>query len=370
MRKPDRNHARAAVLSLLLVASGCGGSSAPPMQPIAFGAEGNRLLAYETVEPFAVQTLIERRADDPQGWDINGQICFHPDGSRRFVAGEDTGQPNPRAGWGLFQLSGDAVGTLSAERIGKLTPTYQGGLSQAEPFGCSFLPDGRLVTSDVGNQSSGDPNGQLILWFPPFEGSDAKFCKLATDIGTAGGIWVDEEGRVLVASARATAGVHRFSPPFPNAPDAAGGCGRQDATGAPLADLVQRELFIPAGANSPTPNAVAPSGRGTLYVSSVVNGAISEYGPDGTFVRKILEAPPGEGLGPEPISTGSPMGIGVDREGRVFYADLAVVVDGARVGPGRNLGTYRMIEFDGDTPLAPRTLADGLAFPDGVGILD
>ena len=370
MREAVSMRASAAALFILMLVSACGGSSAPPAAPIAFGAEGNRLLAYETSEPFSVQTVIERRADDPQGWDINGQICFHPDGSRRFVAGEDTGQPTPPAGWGFFQLAGDAVGALSAARVGKLTPTYQGGISQAEPYGCSFLPDGRLVTSDVGNQASGDPNGQLIVWFPPFDREDAPYCKLATDIGTAGGIWVDAEGRVLVASARATSGVHRFSPPFPTSADAAGGCGRRDATGAPLADAVQREVFIAAGVNSPTPNAVTASGRGTFYVTSVINGAISEYDASGAFLRKILDAPPGEGLGPEPISTGSPMGIGVDREGRVFYADLAIVIDGARIGPGANLGTYRMIEFDGDTPLPPRTLASGLAFPDGVGILD
>ena len=65
-----------------ILACGCGDSE--ERQPIAFGAEGNRLLAYETQEPWAVQTVIERYSEDPGGWDINGQICFKPDGSGRF----------------------------------------------------------------------------------------------------------------------------------------------------------------------------------------------------------------------------------------------------------------------------------------------
>ncbi len=354
--------------AVLAFGFGCGGSD--KLQPIAFGAEGNRLLAYETQAPWAVQTVIERFSQDPSGWDINGQICFVPDGSGRFVAGEDTGQPNPPAGYGFFQLSGRRVGELEAARIGKLTPTYQEARSQPEPYGCGFLSDGRLLTTDVGNQSSGDPTGQLMIWFPPFDRDTVRYCKLDVAIGTAGGIYVDPQDRVYVASARATAGVFLFEPPYPTSDDASGGCGRVDATGAPLADQVQQETFIAANSNSPTPNAVAASGRDTIYVSSVFNGVISEYDLDGAFLRRILEPPSDESLGPIPFSTGSPMGIAVDRAGRVFYADLGIRVSGSGIGPGRLAGSYRMIEFLDGEPQPPQALASGLAFPDGAGIME
>ena len=88
-----------------------------------FSGQGNNLDAYEPIPPFTTQRVIHTIADQPDGLDINAQICFFPDGSGRFVAGEDTGQPNPPAGWGIFQLSGTEVGDLEAEEIGKLTPT-------------------------------------------------------------------------------------------------------------------------------------------------------------------------------------------------------------------------------------------------------
>src|SRR5215204_562895 len=109
-----------------------------PDEEIIFGSEGNRLWAYSNDDPSESQVVIPSAADDPEnGLDINAQICFFPDGSGRFIAGEDTGQPNPPAGWGIFQLSGTGVGDLEAEQIGKLTPTYQPG-ADPENYGCGI----------------------------------------------------------------------------------------------------------------------------------------------------------------------------------------------------------------------------------------
>jgi hypothetical protein len=67
---------------------------------VLLSPEANRLNAYDVQSPFVKQTVIEARSADPEGLDINGQVCFLNDGSRRFIAGEDTGQPNPPPGWG------------------------------------------------------------------------------------------------------------------------------------------------------------------------------------------------------------------------------------------------------------------------------
>ncbi len=364
------------VLAILVVVAlaGCGDDddSGIAVEPIVFGAEGNRLRAYAIDDPRRQQIVIPSAADDPaSGRDINGQICLTADG-RRFIAGEDTGQPDPPPGWGVFELEGALVGELSASQIGKLNASFQGGPRGAEPYGCGFLSDGRLITTDVGNQASGPPSGQVILWFPPLDATNPKFCKLDVALGTAGGVYVDENDVVYVASARETSGVVRFVPPFPTSDDAAGGCGRADATGAPLVSEggVTREQFIAADENLPTPNSVVGLPGGTFLVTSVLNGVIAEYDGDGMFLRRVLEPPAGEMLGPEPFSTGSPLGIGVDSAGTVYFADLGLVLDPPNIGPGRNTGSVRRIRFQQGEPLAPETFADGLAFPDGIGVLE
>jgi hypothetical protein len=361
---------RAALLLLPLVAVACSDGSPPSRSVIVFNGEDNNLWAYAPYADDRSQVVIPSRANDPNGLDINAQICFDPDGSRRFIAGEDTGQPNPPQGWGFFQLNGTEVGALSATRVGKLTPTYQGSLDNAENYGCGFLSDGRVVTTDVGNQASGGGDGQLIIWFPPFDSFEVSYCKIDVTIGTAGQIYVDPDDNIFVASARVTPGIYLYRPPFPTSSTASGGCGKVDVTGAPLATSIDKSLFIKADGNIPTPNALIPSLHGTYYISSVINGVIAEYDRSGSYVGRILEPPAGETLGPEPYSTGSPFGLGIDSSGTVYYADIGVVVRDGSVGPGPRTGTLRKIPFVDGQPQPPITMNTNLDFPDGIGILE
>jgi hypothetical protein len=348
----------------------------PPSGPtpaILFSGEGNNLNAYDADRPFVKQNVIPARSRTPSGLDINAQICFFPrarrDGTRWFIAGEDTGQPNPPQGWGIFRLRGHKIGKLHATKIGKLTPTYQGSGDNAENYGCGFLPDGRVLTTDVGNQASGAGDGQLIVWFPPFNRTRVKYCKVDVGIATAGSILVLDDD-VLVASARPpTAGIWQYSGPFPTSNTAAGGCGRRDVTGAPLADTVQKQIFIPAGGPIATPNAIVRAPRG-FYVSSVITGVIAEFDRYGGYQRNVLEPAAGDTLGARPYKTGTPLGLGVDRRGNLFYADIGIVVSSDGVGPGDRTGTVRRIHFvDGD-PRPPQTMDRRLAFPDGIGVLE
>lgn len=358
------------LVALALVASACSDASPGQDQPIVFGPEGNNLNAYSTGDVVVKQTVITNADEDPNGRDINGEVCFAPDGSRVFVAGEDTGQPNPPAGFGVFELSGSVVGELSAVQIGKLTPTYQGAeTSIPDPYGCAFLPDGRLVTSDIGNNATGPATGQVIVWFPPLDVAQPSYCKIDVAVGTAGEVYVDGESRVYVTSSRIEPGVYRYTN-LPTSADAAGGCGGEDATGAPLSTTVVRERFIVADANLPTVNGIAGTPSGTFYLSSVLSGVIAEYSASGTFLRRILSPPAGESLGPEPFSTGTPLGIAIDRTGTVYYADLGLVFRNGNIGPGANEGTVRRIRFDGEEPLPPETMDAGLSFPDAVGVFN
>lgn len=360
----------------LLGLTGCGSddcdSGSPSSSaPIVFSAEGEDLNAYDA-DTLEKQVVISGNEDEskPNIPAVNGQVCFDPTTRGRFVLADDYTQPNPPPHWTVLQLSGEHVGALGYTKLGELHPTYQGGIETADPVGCAFLPDGRLLTSDIGNNQSGPTNGQVTLWFTPLTGGTPRYCKLDVSIGTAGQLLVDDQQRVYVASARGAPGIYRFTGPFPTGDTAAGGCGGVDPTGAPLADHVDKELFIPGDPNIPTPAHIVASGHGTFYVSSVLNGVIAEYDADAHFVRRVLQPPNGEHVGTTPISTGSPLGIAIDARGTIYYADLALVIGPGGIGPGRRLGTVRRIRFEDGEPLPPETIDSGLRFPDGLGVFE
>jgi hypothetical protein len=339
---------------------------------LLYSPEGNRLRRYDldTIDnpPLVEDILIERASMDPNGRDINGQVCPLPDGSGRFIAGEDTGQPTPPAGWGVF----DPDGT----QVGKLTATYLAAVP--DPFGCAFDPQGRLFTTELGDPGIGTSNGQLIMWFPPYDefpgppgaypGTNepsTNFCKIATDIGTASSVAVDEQGRVYVASPGSFR-VLRYLPPFPTSLDPGGGCEASDGLGSPMAESVTMEIFVFDPVNVTTPAGITRARNGNWFIASVLTGVIGEYYPNGTFVRRVLSPPPGEtGL---PLSTGHPQGLAVDCEGNLHYADMDLSENGG-IGPGPD-GKVRRISFDAaGNPQPPVIIKDGLDFPDGLGIL-
>jgi hypothetical protein len=342
-------------------------SATEPTSVIVLSTEGNNLNAYETEPPFRKQTVIRTNADDPDGLDINGQVCALPDGSGLFVAGEDTGQPERTPGWGIFALDGTSVGELEAREVARLVPTYQ--TEGPENYGCGVLSDGRIVTTDIGNQATGPPTGQLIVWFPPFDSEEVPYCKIDVALPTPGGIQVVDDA-VYLALARAPGnGVVRYEGPFPTGPDAAGGCGRVDGTGAPLADEAHRGQFIAADDHVATPNAVVAAPTRGFYVSSAFTGVLAEYDEAGRFVRTLVAPPAGEQLGAQPYSTGAPFGMGVDpTTGSIYWADLAIGITDS-IGPIDGAGTVRRITFDADgNPRPPETMDEGLDYPDGIGI--
>lgn len=393
VRTPPRTpRAPIAAMLLVLLLSGLP-AAAEDSGLLVYGTEGNRLRRYDVdsigsrrlVEEVLVERASAGEFGSPSGpgRDVNGQICFFPDGSGRFVAGEDTDQPNPRAGWGIFDARG--------RQIGKLTATYQ--IAGAEPHGCAFDPaSGTLFTSSVGQQGFGTRTGQLIQWFPPYQGypgapgeypdqdpTSDNFCKLAVDLGTAGSVVVDAMGRVIVAASSGLT-THRFNPPFPTAPNAAGGCGDSDSQGSPLVDAsitsrpagqppFRENGFLHGDANLFTPSGLAIGPEGTLFASSVLNGYVSEFDLEtGAFLRPIVTPGPLTSL---PPTYGSPQGLAVAPDGTLYYADLNLtgdLSDPGTIGPGSDGKVWR-VRFDGNgDPMTPEIVREGLAFPDGVSV--
>jgi hypothetical protein len=378
--KPEVMRMRRTILSLALSLSPMAATAAAvDTGVLIYSTEGNRLrrIDVDTVDhPPLRQDVLIRNATEGEagaasaagaaGRDVNGMVCVLPDGN--LVMGEDTGQPVIRPGFGVFDPSGN--------QIGKLAPT--GFRPQPEPFGCAVDAQGRLLTTEIGDPFAS--NGQLILWFPPYDrfpgapgtypnpDASTHYCKLDVAIGAASGIAIDAQGDVYVASPR-NARVFRFSGALPTGPDAAGGCGRTDATGAPLVDAgrITRTTFI-QHASVPTPSGITRGPNGNWFVSSVLTSRIAEFAPDGSFVRDVM-APPEGTVTELPASTGHPQSLAFDAQGRLYYADLNLIGSLLNPDTGPN-GTIRRIDFDaGGAPQPPIVVRNGLAFPDGVSLL-
>ncbi len=355
---------------------------APPGVQLVLGAEDNRLLAYDPVTGEHAVALGSAADDAVNGLDLNAQICADPEHPGYFIAGEDTDQdsglPADAPGWGYLNIFGTSLDDLDVIMAGNLVPTYGNTADNPENYGCGFLSDGRLVTTDVGDQQPlSAANGQLIVWFPngagTFTGTDFDYCKVDVGLPTAGGIHVDDQDRVYVAANRpgvpsnlSLGGIYRYS----GLPESPAECDRTDATGAPLVDagVVQKTRFItgtPVGAL--TPSAIVASPDGGFYVSSVLTGVIAEYDSAGHFVRRVLEPPLVHPLPPYP--GGTPYGMAVTEDGSLWYADLGVELTLPSIGPVDGHGTVRRIRFVDGEPQAPETVADGLDFPDGLGLV-
>jgi len=126
-------------------------------------------------------------------------------------------------------------------------------------------------------------------------------------------------------------------PPFPTGPAAADGCGRRYADSALLADAVGREVLARMRPLS------------------------------GLFTYASLALAPREWI--PPYRTGTPQGIFVDSDGNLHHTDLDLKRSGWSVDTGPNGRVWRITLDAVGTPLAPEFILEGLAFPDGLGVL-
>jgi hypothetical protein len=137
-----------------------------------------------------------------------------------------------------------------------------------------------------------------------------------------------------------------------------------DALGSPVADAVQRETFISA---PKTFTGIVRRRNGNWLAGAVFNATIDEHDPNGVFLRTVLAPAPGESQ--FPLSVGHPQGLAVDCRGDLYYADIALRISPGGIGPGPN-GKVRRIPFDVcGRAGANQVVREGLAFPDGLGVL-
>ncbi|MDQ1533506.1 MAG: hypothetical protein QOF28_1267, partial [Actinomycetota bacterium] len=223
---------------------------------ILFSAQGSQLDAYRTTAPFTTQVVVPSPAADRHGVDVSGQICFDPANPGRFVAVDETAAADGQSGWGVFELSGRTLDKLSAKEVARLVPTYQHSSTGAAPFGCAFLPDGRLLTTDVGSPATGPTDGQLIEWFPPLDQDRVASCKVFVDLAAPESVLVTGD-QVYIAQSRGRGVTSFAAAALPASDRATGGCARTDTTGAALATDVVATQWLRGSAATELAKAAA-----------------------------------------------------------------------------------------------------------------
>jgi hypothetical protein len=353
----------------------------PGKDAVLFATVGGNIDVYQTQPPFHRERVVAA-GTAPNGGEPHGQICFFPDGSRRFVVAESTpaSAAGPAvAGWGVYQLTGDDVGTYRVARVGGFTSPSASSAPAPTTYGCAFTKAGQLFTTDVGNQA-GAGTGQLIEWFGPFTAPPSggqlplAHCTIATGLASPGGLALDPDGSIDLASSRApTAGVWKYNGQLPkDAASCTPAAAAAPASGGVTASGVTASILIAAGPNglgSPTAVAVSADAK-SLFVSSTPDGTIDQFDLHGQFTAAALQPKAGEQLGATPRASGTPYGIAVNGDGNLFYADSGLILVNGLATPGPRLGSIRRISFAKDQPQPPELVNQSLDAPDGLGIFD
>ena len=223
-----------------------------------------------------------------------------------------------------------------------------------DPQGCAFLPDGRLLATDVGSEITGVNDGALMVFFPDGpDGGYGSYCFLDKSLADPGMPALDDAGNIYVPEPQGLR-VTKFSPPYPSSP---ADCANPErlATTPP-----KKSTWLTSGVGGLTVPASITRVRGSdhFYVAGILAPPIiNEYDANGAFVRNIVPADVPK----------NPLGMDVGRDGTLYYAELNL--DPITSSP--RCGSVSMVQFDAaGNPQPPVTLGTHLRFPDGITVVD
>ena len=257
-------------------------------------------------------------------------------------------------GWSVFDLNGRW--TRQEIHVQGEPQTDQNNDPQGakDPQGCAFLPDGRLLTTDVGSEINGINDGALMIFFPSGpNGGYTSYCFLDKGLADPGMPTLDDAGNIYVPEPQALR-VTKFTPPYPSS---TADCANPDLlVTTPPGKSTWLEAGV-GGLNIPV-SITRVRGSDHFYVGGVLAPAIiNEYDADGGFVRNIVPADVPK----------NPIGMDVGHDGTLYYAELNL--DPATDNP--RCGSVSMVQFDtSGNPQSPVTLGVHLRFPDGITVID
>jgi hypothetical protein len=317
------------------------------------------------------------------GRHLNGKVCFFPPKVRRhrrqYVVADDTyreacldpqppqarcGVTDPKSpfyvgvsldGWAVFGPNGKW--TRQHIQVQGQPNVDQNADPQGakDPQGCAFLPDGRLLATDVGSEIIGMNDGALMIFFPSGpHGGYQTYCFLDKSLADPGMPVLDDAGNVYVPEPQAFR-VTKFTPPFPSS---AADCANADQL---VTTRPGKSTWLTGGGAGglTVPVSIARvRDNDHFYVAgALAPPIINEYDANGGFVRNIVAANVPK----------NPLGMDVGRDGTLYYAELNL--DPMTFNP--RCGSVSMVQFDGSgAPQAPVTLGTHLRFPDGITVVD
>ena len=316
------------------------------------------------------------------GRHLNGKVCFFPQRVRKhrhqYVVADDAYReacldPHPPQarcavtdpkspfyvgvsldGWAVFGANGKWTRqhiNVQGEPHVDQNDDPQGA---KDPQGCAFLPDGRLISTDVGSEQTGVNDGALMVFFPGGpHGGYQTYCFLDKSLADPGMPVLDDAGNIYVPEPQALR-VTKFSAPFPSS--AADCANAEQLVTAPPA----KSTWLASGTGGLViPGSIARVRKSDhFYVAGVLAPPIiNEYDANGAFVRNIVPANVPK----------NPLGMDVGRDGTLYYAELNL--DPATFSP--RCGSVSMVAFDpSGNPQAPVTLGTPLNFPDGITVVE
>jgi hypothetical protein len=316
------------------------------------------------------------------GRHLNGKVCFFPSRERRhrrqYIVADDEyreacldpkppqarcGVTDPKSrfyvgksldGWAVFAPNGRWTRqhiNVQGEPAVDQNNDPQGA---KDPQGCAFLPDGRLLATDVGSEIVGVNDGALMVFFPggPHSGYES-YCFLDKTLADPGMPVLDDAGNLYVPEPQA-ARVTKFSPPYPSSP---ADCANPDLL---VTTPPRKSTWLAGGVgglNIPV-SITRVRGSNHFYVAgAIAPPIINEYDANGAFVRNIVPANVPK----------NPLGMDVGRDGTLYYAELNL--DPATFNP--RCGSVSMVQFDAaGNAQPPVTLGMHLQFPDGITVVE
>jgi hypothetical protein len=222
-----------------------------------------------------------------------------------------------------------------------------------DPQGCAFLPDGRLIATDVGSEN-GTKDGALMVFFPdgPHGGYES-YCFLDRGLSDPGMPALDDAGNIYVPEPEALK-VTKFSPPYPSSP--ADCANPQQLVTTPPGKSTWLAGGV-GGLNFPVSITRVRHSDHFYVAGAIFPPIINEYDANGAFVRNIVPADVPK----------NPLGMDVGRDGTLYYAELNL--DPMTLNP--RCGSVSMVQFDAaGNPQSPVTLGMNLQFPDGITVVE
>ena len=315
------------------------------------------------------------------GRHLNGKVCFFPSRVRKhrhqYIVADDEYReacldPNPPQarcsvtkpkspfyvgtsldGWAVFTPNGRWTRQHINVQGQPAVDQNNDPQGAKDPEGCAFLPDGRLLATDVGSEIIGVNDGALMVFFPKGpHGGYGSYCYLDKGLADPGMPVLDDAGNAYVPEPQAFK-VTKFSPPYPSSPaDCANP--EQLVTSPP-----HKSTWLNSGVGGLTVPVSITRVRGNdhFYVAGAIFApVINEYDANGTFVRNIVPANVPK----------NPLGMDVGRDGTLYYAELNL--DPMTFNP--RCGFVSMVQFDkSGNPQPPVTLGQHLQFPDGITVI-